>query len=151
MKFFKSSLAGAAALAAVTTFCSAQAGIVATRENGRVVFVNNDPPAAIASAETAAPTTQHLVYWSNREHRWKPVPTPTRRAMRSARSAAAEVQALVNRTPMTPLPTSAKSESPFEEFSAPDTRGLTAGHRISQSQVDAAIEAAAAKHHVDAN
>ena len=40
---------------------------------------------------------------------------------------------------------------PFAEFSSPDTRDLTAGHRITQAQVDAAIDAAAIKHHVDAN
>lgn len=125
---------------------------MATHQNGRVVFVNDEstsitpPPAA-----DAAPATQHLVYWSNTQHRWKPVPPPSHRAMRSAKSAAAEVRALVARTPLTPLPTSARSESPFAEFSSPDTRGMTAGHRITQAQVDAAIAAAAAKHNVDPN
>src|SRR5205814_994927 len=115
------------------------------------VFVNDERSAsASASAEDAPPVTKHLVYWSNTQHRWKPVPTPTRRAMRGARSAAAEVRALVDRTPMTASSASLRME-PFAEFSSPDTRDLTAGHRITQAQVDAAIDAAAVKHHVDAN
>ncbi len=147
----KSMLAGTAVLAALSTLCSAQqSGIVASTENGRLVFVNDDAPARTATSTAAAPTT-HLVYWSNTQHRWKPVPTPTHRQMRSAQSAAAEVRALVARTPMTPLPTSVRSESPFAEFSSPDTRGMTAGHKITQLQVDAAIDAAAARHHVDPN
>src|SRR3954463_10920493 len=146
-------MAGAAALAAMSAFALAPSGkIVALKENGHTVFVNEDSPAetTAAAADFASGAAAHLVSWSNTEHRWKPVPRPTRRAMRSARYADAEVQALVNRTPMTPLPTSARAGSPFAEFSAPDTRGLTAGHKITQTQVDAAIDAAAAKHHVDA-
>jgi hypothetical protein len=145
------SAAALAAFAMPVALC-AQSGIVATMENGHRVFVNNDAPAPAlaAPADGAAPTT-HLVYWSNTQHRWKPVPTPSRKAMRGAQSAAAEVRAIVARTPMTPLPTSTRSESPFAEFSSPDTRGITTGHRITQSQVDVAIDAAAARHHVDAN
>ena len=113
--------------------------------------MNNEvQPTAAASSGQAADTSTHLVYWSNTQHRWKPVPTPTRRQMRGARSAAAEVRALVDRTPLTPLPTAA-TEKTFAEFTSPDTRGLTTGHKITQPQVDAAIDAAAAKHHVDPN
>lgn len=142
---------GLIAAFALPVSLSAQSGIVASKENGRTVFVNDDAPAQVAAPAGAAPPTTHLVYWSNTQHRWKPVPTPTRKAMRGAQYAAAEVRALVERTPMTPLPTSARTESPFAEFSSPDTRGITAGHKITQAQVDAAINTAAAKHHVDAN
>lgn len=151
-------VASTAVLAAMPLFamlsspCVAQqSGIIATTENGRKIFVNDDKPAPVAAPTDAAPPTTHLVFWSNTQHRWKPVPTPTHRQMRSAQSAAAEVRALVARTPMTPLPTTARSESPFVEFTSPDTRGITAGHRITQSQVDAAIDAAAKRHNVDPN
>src|SRR4051812_47723049 len=124
VKFRKTSLA-LLAISAVPLGLSAQDGIGATRENGRTVFVNAGEPTPVAAPADAAPAAQHLVYWSNTQHRWKPVPTPTRRQLRSARSAAAEVQALVDRAPLTPLPVSTKADSPFAEFSAPDTRGLT--------------------------
>src|SRR5579863_301530 len=100
-----------------------QPGIVATQENGRTIFVNVEAPHVAEAPPAAAPTT-HLVYWSNTQHRWKPVPTPTRRAMRSARSAAAEVRALVANAPITPQSTSTRTESPFVEFSSPDTREM---------------------------
>lgn len=137
-------------LTVFTALAYGQAGIIATKVDGRTIFVNNDVPLPESKAADPSPES-HLVYWSNTQHRWKPVPPPTRRAMRSARSAADEVRALVARTPLTPLPTGSASASPFAEFTAPDTRSLTTGHRISQAQVDAAIDAAAAKHHVDAN
>jgi hypothetical protein len=151
---FKSMLAAAAAFAAMSAVCVAQqSGIIATTENGRKIFVNDESPAPYVApaADASAPATSHLVYWSNTQHRWKPVPPPSRRQMRGARSAAAEVRALVARTPMTPLPAGAKSESPFAEFSSPDTRSMTAGHKITQTQVDAAIAAASTRHHVDPN
>src|SRR6266404_5705287 len=65
--------------------------IVATHENGRTVFVNNDAPAPDALSNTP-PVHKRLVYWSNVQHRWKRVPM-TSAAARSARSAAQEVDA----------------------------------------------------------
>ena len=71
--------------------------------------------------------------------------------MRKAKSAAKEVAALVARTPASPRSVSRGNTSPFVEFSSPDTRGLMAGHKITQAQVDAAIQAAAIRHNVDVN
>lgn len=119
-------------------------GIVARHENGRVVFVNNEaskPPATAAPA----PARVRYVYWSRQEGRWKTVPPPSRNAMRSARSAVAEINAMVAK-----LESADPSAQPTE-VPSPDTRALTSGKRINQAEIDAAIAAAAARHHVDVN
>jgi hypothetical protein len=145
---------GVLSLLAFALPASAGDNIVAVRENGRTVFVNNDAPPAstiTSSASSATPSTRRLVYWSNVEHRWKRVPPPSRAAMRSAQSAAKEVAEMVSVSPRVSTSTSF-SVSPIPiETSAPDTRNLMSGHRITQAEVDAAIEAAAARHNVDAN
>src|SRR5712671_5844679 len=83
--------------------------IVATHENGRTVFVNNDAPApALSNTPTAH---KRLVYWSNVQHRWKRVPM-TSAAARSARTAAQEVDAALAtpaNAPSTSVPQSASS------------------------------------------
>src|SRR5258708_1345002 len=73
------------------TASSAQAAIaddaiVAVRDKGRIVFVNNDAPAPNKPADVAdsTGTARRLVYWSNTEHRWKQVPKPTKAALRNA-------------------------------------------------------------------
>ena len=79
-----------------------------------------------------------LVYWSNKEHRWKPVPVSSSSTMRAARQAAKEVNLV--------LPPHAKVGSqpvvPGEEISL--------GQPSPQS-VDRAIDAAAQRHGVDPN
>src|ERR1017187_8639604 len=109
----------------------AQAGGITptTDESGRKIYVNGDGPAA--SREEAAPTAarSRLVYWSSTEHRFKPVPT-SGAVMRAARSAASEVNTYLD--------------------------GRAQSHQIlnrafTQEDVDAAIEQAAARHHVDPN
>jgi hypothetical protein len=122
-------------------------GIVPVRENGRVVFVNNDakptPPAADSGCTS---TSKRLVYWSNTERRWKRVPTPSRVALSNACSAAQEVSAMVSTVPVSDQPpVSGKANS------APDTRALTSGRSISQAQLDAIIDDAAQRHNVDPN
>ncbi|HUS20062.1 MAG TPA: lytic transglycosylase domain-containing protein [Terriglobales bacterium] len=118
-------------------------GIVAKNENGRVIFVNNEVSTPALSATQPAP--RKLVYWSRLEGRWKAVPPPSRTAMRNARSAVQEINAMVARLE------SADPASKPTDNAAPDTRALTSGKRISQAEVDAAIEAAAARHKVDVN
>jgi soluble lytic murein transglycosylase-like protein len=67
-------------------------GIVATRENdGRVVYENAPPK----SETPAARPDSGMVYWSNTEHRWKPVPAINSHSMRQAQSAAQEVRRLI--------------------------------------------------------
>ena len=136
-------------LAAVTFLCPlafAGDGIVAKSENGRVIFVNNDAPkpgeAAPAVAAPSAP--RRYVYWSSVEKRWKPVPPPSRTALRNARSAVAEINAMVAK-----LDNADPAAKP--EATSPDTRALTSGKRITQAEIDAAIQAAADRHKVDVN
>jgi soluble lytic murein transglycosylase-like protein len=67
-------------------------GIVATRDNdGRVVYENAPP-----KLQAAGPIRDSgLVYWSNIEHCWKPVPAINSTSMRAAQSAAQEVRRLI--------------------------------------------------------
>jgi hypothetical protein len=74
-----------------------------------------------------------LMYWSNTEHRYKPVPHATPMAMKAAKSAAAEVDGFRSLNPGASVTTS---------FLNP-----TATPR----EVDDAIEQAAKRHNVDAN
>jgi len=84
--------------------------LVATRdENGRMIWVNGDAPvpqpvtpvksasSRSSSEATAAQVTAHehekaLVYWSNKQHRWIPIPRSSSPAMQAARRAAQEVR-----------------------------------------------------------
>ena len=71
---------------------------VAKDGSGHTVYVNDfvATPATRGTSPTLSTqaTQQRLVYWSPSEHRWKPVQGVT---MRAARSAAAEVNRLLNR------------------------------------------------------
>jgi hypothetical protein len=63
-------------------------GIVATHtSDGHLVYENASP-----SVNPAPATDTGLVYWSNREHRWKPVPPMYSHSRRAAQSAAEEVR-----------------------------------------------------------
>jgi soluble lytic murein transglycosylase-like protein len=116
-----------------TTFSTmpawAQVGAITpiTDESGRKIYVNVDKPAPASKAEASAPARSTLVYWSTTEHRFKPVPT-SGAVMRAARSAAQEVN--------TYLDGRAKARQVF-------SRAFT------QEDIDAAIDEAAARHHVD--
>src|SRR5215831_13859977 len=90
---------------AVSLPASAQ-NFVATRDAyGHLVFTENDevkpqaqPPATSTSGGSAAADSSRysgLVYWSNKEHRWKPVPKANTPTMRAARQAAKEVDRLM--------------------------------------------------------
>jgi soluble lytic murein transglycosylase-like protein len=117
-------------------------GIVAVQENGRKVYVNDETPAAPVAKPRASSRGSVLVYWSNTEHRWKPVPTPSPAAMRAARNAAAEVQGYVAAQPRT---------SGASGVANPNYAALARGYRVSAAEIDSAIEQAASKHGVDAN
>lgn len=110
----------------------ARAQIIPQEENGRTVWVNDATPEQKAALRAARPQPARvLVYWSNTEKRWKPAPPPNTRTMRSARSAAAEVNRLMAR-PAAPAPSGG-------------TRA------VSSAAIDTAIAQAAARHGVDAN
>ena len=109
-------------------------GMVAVKQNGRTVWVNVDPPARSPRRHSV------LVYWSNTEQRWKPVPPPTPGMLASARNAAAEVASYVTSRPAG-NPTSTN----------PNYSALSRGHRVSSAEIDAAIDKAAEKNGVNAN
>jgi soluble lytic murein transglycosylase-like protein len=117
--------------------------IISVQENGHTVYVNGEAPAAPAENPRASSRRSVLVYWSNTEHRWKPVPAPSPAAMRAARNAAAEVQDYVAAQPRTSGASSGAAN--------PNYATLARGYRVSAAEIDSAIEQAATKHGVDAN
>ena len=102
-----------------------------TDDTGRTIYVNDAGP--VNNGSNAAPATESrrpsLVYWSSKEHRFKPVPT-SGAIMRAARSAASEVNTYLD------------GGSKFQ---------LVQTHAFTQKDLDDAIEQAAARHNVDAN
>ncbi len=98
-----------------------------TDESGRKIYVNEDEPSAGLRARAATPSPSRLVYWSSTEHRFKPVPT-SGAVMRAARSAASEVNNYLD----------GRAQS-----------RPTLNRAFTQQDIDAAIDAAAARHHVD--
>jgi soluble lytic murein transglycosylase-like protein len=105
---------------------------------------------AVASTAVPAPETptarySGLVYWSNKQKRWVPVPLASTATMQAARSAAREVSEMV-------MPVS-KSASRNLMLSRPVNlgEGLTQVTPADAATVDKAIEAAAQRHGVDPN
>lgn len=103
-------------------------GITTTTDaSGRTIYVNDGVPQSSGSA--SRPLRSHLVYWSSSAHRWKPVPT-SGAMIRAARSAASEVNSYLD------------NRSQTHE---------TLNRAITQQEIDAAIDEAAARHNVDPN
>jgi soluble lytic murein transglycosylase-like protein len=131
--------------------------IVATHDAyGHAVFldsrdVDGKPAAQGQSSVSSTPSSSlsgggpsrysGLVYWSNKEHRWKPVPSVSSSTMRAARQAAQEVMA-------TPI---SRSTSRALMASRPVIPGVAEPPAASSASVDNAIEAAAQRHGVDPN
>jgi hypothetical protein len=141
-------MAGLAAVflsASATQPAFAGSGITATTdENGRTIYVNSEGPSQSDSTAVEAPAGPKLMYWSSTEHRFKPVPT-NGAVMRAARSAASEVNRYLDQ----------KSQN-AKQLERPSTShsGLNiamAQPAVSQQDIDAAIDEAAARHHVDPN
>jgi hypothetical protein len=73
-------------------------GIVATRAlDGHVVYENALPQTVQPQAGEPASVDSGLVYWSNTEHRFKPIPSRNSTSMRAAQSAAEEVRRMIRR------------------------------------------------------
>ncbi|MGH9571862.1 MAG: lytic transglycosylase domain-containing protein [Candidatus Angelobacter sp.] len=126
--------------AMVLASCSARAqSIVASHDAfGHIVF--SEPEASGARQPKAQPAISSsrysgLVYWSSRDHRWKPVPSVSSSTMRAARQAAREVNAHKRALMAT---------QPVEPGTAQQATTLPLS-------VDQAIEAAAQRHGVDPN
>ena len=102
-----------------------------TDDSGRKIYINEGGDVRAQSfastREAFTPSRSSLVYWSSREHRFKPVPT-SGAVMRAARSAASEVN--------TYLDSGANNH-------------LTLNRAFTQQDIDSAIDSAAARHNVD--
>jgi len=98
-----------------------------TDESGRKIYVNGDGPSHADKVQKATASRSPLMYWSVTEHRLKPVPT-NGAVMRAARSAASEVNSYLDE----------KAQN-----------RETVNHSFTQEDIDAAIDEAAARHHVD--
>jgi Transglycosylase SLT domain len=110
------------------TTAQAQGAITSTRdESGRTIYVNGDAPSAGSRSQATPSTRSPLMYWSVTEHRYKPVPT-SGAVMRAARSAASEVNTYLDGRAQT---------------------HQTLNRAFTQQDIDAAIDAAAARHNVD--
>ncbi len=133
-----------------SSLVSAQHGITTVEQDGRKIFVNDDSPVttkATGSMRTPMVRRVRYVYWSNTEHRWKPVPPPSPNILKAARSAAAEVSDFIAAQPaQTAIPESAPQPSVD-----PNYQQLARGRLVSNSSIDKAIEEAALRHNVDPN
>jgi soluble lytic murein transglycosylase-like protein len=117
----------------LTPYVQAEAGsgptviTPSTDDSGRKIYVNES--VAMPSAKHSEAARQNsLVFWSVTEHRWKPVPSAH---IQAARSAAAEVLGTTENT--APAGNAGRSQT------------------AEPVDIDAAIEQAAARHHVDPN
>lgn len=112
--------------------------VATTDDSGRTIYTNDvvtTPAKGTRSNRESSGGASRLVYWSAKDKRFKPVPSAT---MGAARSAAAEVNQYLKR------------ESNPEEAPA-NTSFMRANMPISPQDVDAAIDQAAARHNVDPN
>src|SRR6185312_10881879 len=106
MKKHLFAILSATAMAISQPLCAQNnSNVVATHDsNGHMMFVDSrdaDVPAPAhlsVSSSTSEGSSRYsgLVYWSNKEHRWKPVPSICSSTFRAARQAAREVDHLVS-------------------------------------------------------
>jgi soluble lytic murein transglycosylase-like protein len=104
-------------------------------------------PAQPASAATTPSRYSGLVYWSNKEHRWKAVPLASSATMKAARRAAQEVNDMVA------VPVSTSDSRALKQARPVDLKSenLTQVRPVDSVMVDKAIDAAAERHGVDPN
>jgi hypothetical protein len=134
-------------------------GVTPTRDAyGHLVLSDNDEtrPVAKPMSSTASPSTSAtsgtssrwsgLVYWSNKEHRWKPVPASNSSTMRAARQAAEEVNLMVG-SRVDP----GGGASRRVVGKQPVVPGAPQPEVVAPEAVDKAIEAAAQRNGVDPN
>jgi soluble lytic murein transglycosylase-like protein len=101
-----------------------------TDDSGRTIYVNEAAPAAPRKRSQAGEQQSSLMFWSVKEHRWKPIPSAN---VRAARTAAAEVNQYLG----------------SEESSG--STALPSPPAFSQGDIDNAIEQAARRNNVDPN
>jgi soluble lytic murein transglycosylase-like protein len=110
----------------------------------------NVTPAQTASPSSGEATPSRysgLVYWSNKEHRWKSVPLASSATMKAARRAAQEVNDMVA------VPVSMSDSRALKQARPVDLKSenLTQVRPVDSVTVDKAIDAAAERHGVDPN
>jgi len=121
--------------------------LVATHDdNGRTIWVNDGTKplpqleraaaASSSSVSSATPRSSRFVYWSGKDHKWKPVPRSTSPAMRAARQAAEEVTSSISKAPGASAEAGAKQASE---------------RTIASDAMDNLIQTAATRHGVDPN
>lgn len=111
--------------------------VATTDDSGRTIYTNDSVSTQAKGSRNAQATgfrQSRLVYWSNKEKRFKPVPSAT---MGAARSAAAEVNQYLTRE-------SNPADAARADF-------LRSNVPFNQQDVDSAIDQAAARHNVDPN
>ena len=115
--------------------------IVAVRSNGKTVWMNADEttPLSVKTPAVSQPKAVKYIYWSNAEHRWKTVPTPTHKQLVAARSAAEDVNKFVEATPGAQLPVT--HPTPESGYVAPEKLG--AEKLIAEKPVSPAVDRAA--------
>jgi soluble lytic murein transglycosylase-like protein len=147
------------ATAMVSGYTAHGQGVAPTRDAyGHLVWSDSEesrPPAKPAASTTTAssapaPGTSSrfsgLVYWSNKEHRWKPVPASNSSTMKAARQAADEVNLVVgSRVDL------GRGASRATIGTQPVVPGVKAPETVAPEAVDKAIDAAAHRHGVDPN
>jgi hypothetical protein len=118
--------------------------VTTTDEHGHKIYVNDDAPAHSHQnqnqnqTDTAPVKRSHLVYWSVKENRWKPVPSASSTSMQAARSAAAEIAQYYGHDSVK----SANAKIVAANFH---------GHQATPEEIDDSIAMAAARHNVDPN
>ncbi len=100
------------------------------------------------SSSGASSPYSGLVYWSNKEHRWKPVPLSTSSTMKAARQAAQEVNNLVAGVPTN---LNRKTSRALVGSQPVSLAAPAQDRQLSPEAVDKAIDAAAQRHGVDPN
>jgi len=104
-------------------------------------------PAQPASTQEAPSRSSGLVYWSNKEHRWKAVPLASSATMKAARRAAQEVNDMVAAPVSWNQSRALKASQPVDLRSG----NLTMVRPVDSEAVDKAIDAAAERQGVDPN
>jgi soluble lytic murein transglycosylase-like protein len=142
---------------AMVTNMSAQKVVAQQDANGHMVFSEAADATSPAQAKPAPSSTPEdssryngLVYWSSKDHRWKPVPSVSSSTLKAARQAAQEVNTLG-------FPVSLKGKTGQTTFGSAKVGSQpvdpkTGVPAVSSSEsVDKAIEEAANRHGVDPN
>jgi len=144
----------ASATAMAVSFPASAQNIVANRDAyGHLVFTENDDvkpqrqPSTTSISGEANKSSRYsgLVYWSNKEHRWKPVPTTNTSTMKAARQAAQEVDRLMA------LPVDRQTPRVKVGSQPVVLSAISQERQLSPEEVDKAIDAAARRHGVDPN